>query len=379
MLAHELRTPLAPIQTATQLLAFAERDRTIPTRVRGVIERQVLNMTRLIDDLLDVSRITRGTVELQMVPVEVGGLIAHAVETAAPLLQRREHRLTVSVPEGPLRVCADGTRMEQVIVNLLTNAAKFTAKGGDIKVRVEARRDDTIAIHVADNGRGISRTLLPRVFEIFAQGHRSLDRKDGGLGLGLTVAQRLVEMHGGSLTVQSEGAGCGSEFTIALPRSDGPCAAGTAPPPAPAACARRIMIVEDQRDAAEMLALLLTAQAHQVHIAPDAHAALERVGSFRPEIMLVDIGLPGMSGYDLAERIRRDPSLADVILVALTGYGGPDDKARALACGFDYHVVKPIEERALDDLLRAAPPLRRTERPAGSDARSPRDIDERVR
>jgi signal transduction histidine kinase/ActR/RegA family two-component response regulator len=379
MLAHELRTPLAPIQTATQLLAFSERDKTIASRVRGVIERQVLNMTRLIDDLLDVSRITRGAVELQMVTVDVGRLIAHAVETALPLLQRRDHRLTVSVPPGPICISADSTRMEQAIVNLLANAAKFTSRGGDIKVRVEERADDIVAIHVADNGRGISKVLLPHVFEIFTQGSRSLDRADGGLGLGLTVAQRLVEMHGGSIEVKSDGAGWGSEFTIALPRSHGACVDAAEPAHANAAASRRIMIVEDQRDAAEMLAMLLTAQAHQVHIAADGHAALQSVGQFRPDIMLIDIGLPGMSGYDLAERIRRDQSLGHVLLVALTGYGGPDDRTRALECGFDHHVVKPIDEAALEELLRVTPSVPGIEPPADVDARVPGEIDERVR
>jgi CheY-like chemotaxis protein len=269
--------------------------------------------------------------------------------------------------------------MEQAIVNLLANAAKFTARGGDIKVRVEERADDTVAIHVADNGRGISKVLLPHVFEIFTQGSRSLDRADGGLGLGLTVAQRLVEMHGGSIEVKSDGAGWGSEFTIALPRSRADCVDAAEPAPARAAGSRRIMIVEDQRDAAEMLALLLTAQAHQVHIAPDGHAALQSVGQFHPDVMLIDIGLPGMSGYDLAERIRRDPSLAHVLLVALTGYGGPDDRIRALECGFDHHVVKPIDEAALEELLRTTPVVPRSEPPAEFEARVAGEIDERVR
>ena len=379
MLAHELRTPLAPIRTATQLLAFAERDTSIAPRVRAVIERQVQNMTRLIDDLLDVSRITRGAVELQLATTDVARLVSQAVETAGPLLQRREHRLTVSVPEAPIHVCADATRLEQVIVNLLANAAKFTTRGGEVRVHVDDSRDDTVAIRVIDNGRGISKSLLPRVFEIFTQGSRSLDRADGGLGLGLTVAQRLVEMHGGSLTVQSEGAGCGSEFTITLPRAQGPCQDDGEPvaaaPPGP----RRIMIVEDHRDAADMLAMVLTAQSHQVHIAADGHAALQAVARFRPDIMLIDIGLPGMSGYDLAERVRSDRSLGPVLLVALTGYGGPDDRTRALNSGFDRHVVKPIDESALDELLRGAPPPRRVAPPAESDPRDAGEIDERVR
>jgi signal transduction histidine kinase/CheY-like chemotaxis protein len=382
MLAHELRTPLAPIRTATQLLAFAERDSSIPTRVRAVIERQVQNMTRLIDDLLDVSRITRGAVELHRITLDVGRLIAQAVETASPLLQRRDHRLTVSVPEGPINVCADSTRMEQAIVNLLANAAKFTARGGDIRVQAEDRTDGTVAIHVIDNGRGISKALLPHVFEIFTQGSRSLDRSDGGLGLGLTVAHRLVEMHGGSLTVHSEGAGWGSEFIIVLPRAHGPCPDDVQRAVPAAVSPRRIMIVEDQRDAAEMLSMVLTAQSHQVHIATDGHAALQTVGQFRPDIMLIDIGLPGMSGYDLAERLRSDRTLGHVRLVALTGYGGPDDRTRALDCGFDRHVVKPIDERGLAELLRDTPPVATipsTEADCDPDSRGAGEIDERVR
>ena len=354
MLAHELRNPLAPIRAAAQLLGFADRDSTIAPRVRSVVERQVQTMTRLIDDLLDVSRITRGAVELQLVTMDVGRIVSHAIETASPLLEKREHRLTVSVPEGPLPVCVDATRMEQVIVNLLGNAAKFTAKGGEIALRVSNREDDTVTIQVADNGRGISRGLLPRIFELFTQGSRSLDRSDGGLGIGLTVASQLVERHGGSLAARSDGAGCGSEFTITLPRAFGPCPNDVRTPPTTAVGSRRILIVEDQRDAAEMLAMVLTAQSHQVRVVGDGHAALAIVGQFRPDVMLIDIGLPGMSGYDLAERIRSDRTLAKVFLVALTGYGGPEDRNHAFRCGFDRHVVKPIDERGLDQLLREA-------------------------
>ena len=314
-----------------------------------------------------------------MVTIDLAKLIGQAVETASPLLQRRDHRLSVSVPDRPIHVCADATRMEQAIVNLLANAAKFTARGGDIRLRVDDQHKETIAISVTDNGRGISKTLLPRVFEIFTQGSRSLDRSDGGLGLGLTVAHRLVEMHGGTLTVESEGAGCGSEFTIALPRAHGPCLDEAKSPAAPAIGSRRIMVVEDHPDAAEMLAMLLTEQSHQVHIVGDGHAALQAVGQFRPDIMLIDIGLPGMSGYDLAERIRSDRSLGHVLLVALTGYSGDDDRERALECGFDRHIVKPIDEGGLEEVLRSAPPLPRFTPAPDPDSRDAGEIDERVR
>jgi signal transduction histidine kinase/FixJ family two-component response regulator len=359
MLAHELRNPLAPIRAAAQLLGFAERDESIPPKVRGVVERQVQTMTRLIDDLLDVSRITRGAVGLQLVTMDVGRIVSHAIETASPLLEKREHRLTVTAPEGPLPVYVDATRMEQVIVNLLANAAKFTAKRGEIALRVSNREDDTVTIQVTDNGRGISKSLLPRIFEMFTQGSRSLDRSDGGLGIGLTVAHRLVEMQGGSLVARSDGAGCGSEFTIKLPRASGPCADEVAIPQTTSAGSRRILIVEDQRDAAEMLAMVLTAQSHQVRVVGDGHAALGIVGQFRPDLMLIDIGLPGMSGYDLAERIRSERTLPNVFLVALTGYGSPEDRSHALRCGFDRHVVKPIDDRGLDELVRQASQPRR--------------------
>lgn len=354
MLAHELRHPLAPIRTAAQVLGFTEGDNTALDRVRIVIERQVQSMTRLIDDLVDVSRITRGALELRIATIDVAQLTARAVETVSPLIEKRDHRLTVTVPDEPVVVRVDATRMEQVLVNLLTNAAKFTPIGGLIAIDVAAQGNDMVTIRVTDNGRGISLDLLPRVFDMFIQGSGTLDRSEGGIGIGLTIAHRLVEMHSGSISVRSDGPGCGSEFTVALPR-----ATGAAVDDAPALSAgpvqpRKILVVEDQPDAAEMLALLLTAQSHEVRVAGDGHTALVAAAEFHPDVMLVDIGLPGMSGYDLAERVRSDRTLAQVCLIAVTGYGGLQDRMRAFNVGFDHHVVKPVDERVLTRLLAEA-------------------------
>ena len=351
MLAHELRNPLAPIHTAAQLLAFTDRDSTIPSRVRLVIERQVQNMTRLIDDLLDVSRITRGMVELHKTPIDIAQLMARAVETAAPHLQKRGHRLTVSMPGGPMLVNADSTRLEQVIVNLLGNAAKFTGPGGDIAIAVAAEGNDALTIRVTDNGRGIAPALLPRVFDMFTQGSLALDRTDGGLGIGLTVAHRLVAMHGGTIGVRSDGPGCGSEFTVTLPRTAGAAANDSPAHPPRELAPRRILIVEDHADAAEMLALLLTAQSHQVRVESNGHGALVAAAEFSPDVMLVDVGIPGMSGYDLAERIRSNRALDHVLLIAVTGYGRPQDRTRALTAGFDHHLVKPVDADAIAAVL----------------------------
>jgi signal transduction histidine kinase len=353
MLAHELRTPLAPIGSAAKLLGLSDLDSATIDRARSVVERQVGNMTRLIDDLLDVSRITRGVVKLRLRTIDLAQIAAHAAETVSPLLEKRKHRLNVSVPEAPVPVSADAARMEQVIVNLLANAAKFTATGGHIAIRVAAGEDDTATIRVADNGRGIAPELLPRVFDMFTQGSRTLDRTDGGLGVGLTVAQRLTQMHGGTISVRSEGSGCGSEFTVTLPRACGGLEE-TLVPTLPSVRSCRILIVEDQPDAAEMLALLLTADSHEVHLAHDGHSALVEAARCHPDVMLIDIGLPGMSGYDLAERIRSDRALARVCLIALTGYDRPQDRSRALSSGFDHHLVKPVDVDALTRLIAGA-------------------------
>ncbi|MEP6918998.1 MAG: ATP-binding protein, partial [Acidobacteriota bacterium] len=354
MLAHELRNPLAPIRTAAQLLGLSEGGSALTAKVQGVIERQVSNLTRIVDDLLDVSRITRGVITLQTVTVDVAAIAARAVESATPLIDRRHHRLTVSTPPDPVLVCADPARLEQVVVNLLANAAKFTPRGGEIGLRV-ASAGDTATITVTDNGRGIAATLVPYVFDMFIQGSRTLDRAEGGLGIGLTVAHRLMEMHGGSIAVRSEGPGLGSQFTLTLPRSAGPAAVDTPCHTAPCFAARKILVVEDRSDAAEMLALLLRARAHDVRVALDGDAALVAAAEFHPDVMLIDIGLPGMSGYDLAERIRSDKAHAHVSLVAVTGYGGLKDRSHALSCGFDEHMVKPIDQQALTEFLEAPP------------------------
>jgi CheY-like chemotaxis protein/anti-sigma regulatory factor (Ser/Thr protein kinase) len=255
------------------------------------------------------------------------------------------------MPGGPMLVSADSTRLEQVLVNLLANAAKFTGPGGDIAIAVAGEGEDAVTIVVADNGRGIAPALLPRVFDMFTQGSLALDRTDGGLGIGLTVAHRLVAMHGGTISARSEGLGRGSEFTVTLPRTTAAAAGETPVHPTPEVEPRKILIVEDHSDAAEMLALLLSAQSHQVRVESNGHAALVAAMEFSPDVMLVDVGIPGMSGYDLAERIRSNRTLDHVLLIAVTGYGRPQDRTRALTAGFDHHLIKPVDADAIAAVL----------------------------
>ena len=355
MIVHELRSPLAPILAAAQLLGTSDPDTTLPATVRLIVERQVRNMTRLIDDLLDVSRITRGTIEMQMTTTNVVRLIERAIETALPLLQKRQHRLSVVMPDEPIAVCADATRMEQVFVNLLTNAAKYTNTGGHIAIRVAPQGEAAVTVRVFDNGRGISPALLPHVFDMFTQGRHGHHVPDAGLGVGLTIARRIVEMHGGSSAARSDGPGSGSEFTVTLPRSMEVAVDENAPACAPRSLnSQRVLIVEDEQDAANMLTLLLTSHSHEVRVAGDGPAAIAAAAQFHPEVMLIDIGLPGMSGYELAKRIRSDPALAHVLLVAVTGYGGPQDRIRAISSGFDDYLFKPVDPAVLAEVLAEA-------------------------
>jgi two-component system CheB/CheR fusion protein len=308
-------------------------------------------MSRLLDDLLDVSRITRGVVELRKRVVDVRELITQAIDTVASMAHSRGHDLVVSFAPGAAHVLVDPTRMEQAVVNLLTNAIRYTPRGGNLTITVTA--DGTnVLIRVVDNGRGIAPELLPYVFDMFTQGSRPLDRSEGGLGVGLTVARRLVDMHGGDIEARSDGLGCGSTFTITLPQvAVAPGTDSTPPRGKRAVRARRILIVEDQPDAAEMLALFLEGQSHAVRVVEDGHAALVETAAYKPDIILIDIGLPGMSGYDLAERLRSDRTQPQPLLVAITGYGQDEDRARSLAVGFDHHLVKPIDPDILTELM----------------------------
>ena len=351
MLGHELRNPLSPIATALQLMKL--RGDTRISREQQVIERQVNHLTRLVDDLLDVSKITRGKVELRKERVDVAEVIAKAVEMASDLLEQRQHALSLDIAHQRLMVDGDPVRLAQVVANLLTNAARYTERGG--KIAVSARSEggegeaEQIVVRVKDNGSGISADLLPRIFDLFIQGHRSSDRAQGGLGLGLALVKNLVALHGGSVVARSDGLGKGSEFVIRLPPSaekgDAPSARAEPERASPSASGhgRRILMVDDNNDAADSLAELLRDVGHEVVVAYSPVAALELVDAFRPEVAILDIGLPVMDGYELAARLRSNPVTAGCLLIALTGYGQSRDRARSEEGGFQYHLVKPVD------------------------------------
>jgi PAS domain S-box-containing protein len=351
MLAHELRNPLAPLRNAGEILA-----RTLPPQspglaVVGMLKRQVAQLTRLVDDLLDVSRITQGRVELQRRPIELGNILTQAIETAEPLFEAGRHEVSVLANSRALYIDGDMTRLVQCVVNILTNAAKYTDTGGKIRIETRAEGPDAI-VTIADSGVGISTELLPRVFDLFVQGERTLDRSLGGLGIGLSVARRLIEMHGGRLSASSPGLGQGATFEIRLPKlersheMDGQTQGVTVVP-------RRILIVDDNADAANSLALVLGLDGHVTEAVYSATEALSRADSFRPEVILLDIGLPEMDGYQVARRLRERPELAGVRIVALTGYGQSDDVRRAREVGFDDHLTKPVDFNELARALEA--------------------------
>ena len=346
MLGHELRNPLSPIVTALHLLKLKT---ATPGRELVILERQVQHLVRLVDDLLDISRITRGKVELKKHPIELEEPALRAIEMAGPLVEQYRHRLEVDVPSFGLRLHADSARIAQVIANLLTNAARYTKPGGTIKLTA-AHDGDDIVISVADTGIGISADLLPRVFDLFVQGHRAADRTEGGLGLGLALVQSLVKMHGGSVSATSAGPDEGSCFTVRLPALD-------AAEPAPGSeqrpsrisltsAFRKILVVDDNVDAAELLAEVLRGAGHEVFIAFDGPSGLAAAEANRPTIAVLDIGLPVMDGYELARRIRELPSPPH--LIAMTGYGLAMDRQKSREAGFAAHIVKPV---SVDDLL----------------------------
>jgi signal transduction histidine kinase/ActR/RegA family two-component response regulator len=341
MLGHELRNPLAPIVTALRLMTLRNPD--AHQTERRILERQVSHLTRLVDDLLDVSRFARGKVQLRRELIDIRDVAGRAVELVQPLYDQRESPLKVEVPQQPLYVSGDPVRLAQVVSNLLSNAAKFTPTRGRIALRVQAVGDQ-VEVAVEDSGTGIGPELLPRVFDLFVQGQQAMDRQAGGLGLGLAIVKTLVELHGGTVSATSEGEGHGACFTVRLPRATASAVvAGTAPPaPVTSADGRRILVVDDNLDAAETLARLLDSFGHAVRTAANGPQGLAMLSEFRPELCILDIGLPGMDGYELARRLRTDPRMEGVKLLALTGYGHDVDRARALASGFDEHLVKPV-------------------------------------
>jgi PAS domain S-box-containing protein len=353
MLGHELRNPLAPIVNALALLRSQAADASNAARARETVERQVQVLVRLVDDLLDVGRITRGKIQLHRRSVDLALVLCQAVESAHPLIHANDHHLAVSLPEGPIPVFGDPTRLEQVFANLLNNAAKYTEPGGSIRLEVE-RLDGEVVVRVHDNGLGIPGPVLPYVFDLFTQADRTLDRSQGGLGIGLTLVKALVEMHGGGVTAQSEGPGRGSEFTVRLPLSAAPVLAEETPgetEPAPSATSLRVLVVDDNKDAAESLGALLRTWGHSARTVHDGPSAIRVAHSWAPEVVLLDIGLPGMSGHEVARQLRQGGGEQAPVLVAVTGYGQEDDRLRSLEAGFDLHWIKPVEPEALRTLL----------------------------
>ncbi len=349
MLAHELRNPLAPIRNAGELLARTLADDAPARRALATVDRQVTHLSRLVDDLLDVSRITQGRIELRRAPVRLDAIVTQAIEAIDPLFRAQRQRVAVVSSRESLVVDGDPERLVQCVGNVLANAAKYTPSGGDI--RIETRRDGGVAmVRIEDNGVGMTPDLLPRVFDLFVQGERTLDRSQGGLGIGLALVKRLVEMHGGSVQAESAGPGKGSAFELSFPLR---VEAAEAPSPERAApsAARRILVVDDNIDGADMLAGLLSLDGHVVHTVGSGPDALEHLDDFHPEIVLLDIGLPGLDGYEVARRIRADKRRAGIRLVAVTGYGRDADRERSQAMGFDAHLVKPVEFATLQRVI----------------------------
>jgi PAS domain S-box-containing protein len=354
MLAHELRNPLSAIRGAAQLFGRLQTEEELEW-AKDVVLRQVQNLARLIEDLLDVSRISRGKIVLRKQPVDLAPVVASAVESVRPLIEERKHELNLSLMSGALRVDADPLRLEQVLVNLLNNAAKYTDAGGRISLSARQEGNDLV-ITVRDNGVGITPELLPRVFDLFTQGDRTMARSEGGLGIGLTLVQKIAEMHGGGVTATSDGPGKGSEFTLRLPalREDAPRkSAGVESLPRVAREGVRVLVVDDNVDGAAGLAKLLKLLGHDVRVAHDGHAAVEAARDFRPEVVLLDIGLPGMDGYEVAGRLRAEECCKDALIIAVSGYGQPDDIRRSKEAGFDQHLVKPVNFEELMTLFAA--------------------------
>ncbi|MGI4844475.1 MAG: hybrid sensor histidine kinase/response regulator [Janthinobacterium lividum] len=359
MLAHELRNPIAPISAAAALLQRMKPDEALVRRTSEIIARQVGHMTGLIDDLLDVSRVTRGLVELERVPVDLRTVLQDAVEQVMPQIEARRHRLALAPPSGPVMVMGDKKRLVQVVANLLNNAAKYTPEGGRLALHADAANAQA-CIEVSDNGIGMAPELTGRVFELFAQAERSVDRSLGGLGLGLALVKSLVELHGGSVACASPGLGLGSSFSVRLPCLDAqaaPCrdtCAAAAAASAGTASPLRVLVVDDNVDAAVTLSMVLEAAGHQTLVEHGALAALERARASAPQVCLLDIGLPEMDGKELARRLRADPVTADALLVAVTGYGQDSDRRQIMAAGFDHHLVKPVDMERLGAILATA-------------------------
>ncbi len=383
MLGHELRNPLAPITHAVEMLELSDADPGLRRRMRGLIDQQVRILTQLVDDLLEMSRINRGKIRLRLARVDLAEVVWRGVAATDALIRERGHRLTLDLPPRPVPLLADPLRLEQVLVNLLTNAAKYTEPGGRIGVSAAVAPDgQSVALRVTDTGMGIEAAMLPRLFDLFIQSERSLDRAEGGLGIGLTLVQRLVEMHGGSVEARSAGPGQGSEFLVRLPiaadlpagpEPTGPPPPAVVPPPTPATPAEpkralRVMVVDDNRPAAESLLLILGRWGHVASACHDGAEALDAIAGFEPDVVLLDIGLPGLDGYAVARAVRDRCGPRSPLLVAVTGYGADTDLERATQAGIDHHFLKPIDLAALRRLLDEHHPVAAQPAPVRTDA-----------
>ena len=353
VLSHELRNPLAAITNAVQLLDLQKDEDPLQEKARSIIRRQVGNLVVLVNDLLEVSRILSGRVQLHQEDVDARSVVEKAVETVRPLIDQRKQELTISLPEEPIWLHADPIRLEEAIVNILSNAAKYTPEAGHIWINVQ-EEDTAMVLRVKDNGIGIAPEFLPQIFDLFTQSERALDRSQGGLGIGLAVTRKLVEMHGGKIEANSDGLGQGSEFVVRLPGLSSPSddlQIRSIATPRQSGDVWRVLIVDDNVDSADVIALLLRVSGHNVRVAYSPKAALEAAAEYQPDVVLLDIGLPEMDGYEVARRLRQQPELNDIKLIALTGYGQDSDRQRSYEAGFDYHLVKPVAAQKLEEFL----------------------------
>ncbi|MEO6710382.1 MAG: ATP-binding protein, partial [Planctomycetota bacterium] len=355
-LAHELRNPLAPISHSLQILRLSN-DTQVHERAQSMIERQLAQMVHLVDDLLDVSRISQGKLELRREWIEIATVLQNAIDTSQPLIESRNHMLVLELPERTVLVDADMTRLTQVVSNLLNNAAKYTPDGG--RIVLSATFDgDSVQITVTDSGIGIPKAMLPRVFDMFTQINRRLERSQGGLGIGLALVKRLVEMHGGTVAARSEGENQGTSMVLRLPAIERLAPANPSKPAAlgtqEAGSGFRVLVVDDNRDSADSLVIALTLNGHVTATAYDGEEALSKAREFLPDAVFLDIGLPGISGYEAARRIRAEPWGKEILLLALSGWGQEEDQQRSHEAGFDQHLVKPVDPSVLTDLLARA-------------------------
>jgi PAS domain S-box-containing protein len=358
MLAHELRNPLAPIRNAVQWMQRSPlRDPTLDG-ARDIIDRQVAHLSHLVDDLLDVGRIATGTIALRSAALDLSMVAARAIETSLPLMQARRQSFHTEMPDQQVLVQGDQTRLMQIVMNLLNNAAKYTPENGAVFLKLEAG-DREATLTVSDTGIGIAPELLPKIFDLFMQGRRTLARSEGGLGIGLTLVKRLVALHGGEVAAFSEGLDRGSRFVVRLPllhprRLSGPAsplASAAASPAAPALHSRRVLVIDDNQDSTTSMAMLLKLVGHEVCVAQDGGTGLREAERFLPQVVLLDIGLPDINGYEVARRLRQHPSLQSATLIAMTGYGQPEDRQRSSEAGFHHHLVKPVDWETLERLL----------------------------